>query len=120
MFGSGVQMFGDETEEGDAGRIYGCLGSSALQPGWGQHPRLSVFLWEESGSIQNSGFTLFAALLIQRIFSRCFCACLRCDVKSICKYVFLEERELYPATVSLLINVAFSGFAFNGSFLSMF
>lgn len=34
--------------------------------------------------------------------------------------MFLEEKELYFTTVSLLINVPFSGSGFNGVFLPVF
>lgn len=40
-----------------------------------------------------------------------------CHAKPTCNYAFLEEKELYPATISLPIGVPFSGSGFNGVFL---
>lgn len=54
---------------------------------------------------------------IHCIFNIWFCFYFLCHAKPTYSYAFLEERELYPVTISLRIGVPFSGSGFNGVFL---
>lgn len=63
-------------------------------------PPLPVVLKSTVYSIYDSAFTFFVMQSLLTV-----------------SYAFLEERELYPVTISLRIGVPFSGSGFNGVFL---